>query len=1117
MTFQGTALLEATQPPIKVYKIDRTKVNNRIAIDYIRHRVRLVMAENAIIADLLRLLDKAILDIRRDLATTKNIAFAEAINIANRSGFGVTTLRTKVVELKEASPDPILPAVAKTAAEQITRRINSKLQGPVAQLHSVLRQSLVKVADAEQQVFSTLINKQIPKSVRDSLGGIAVGRDLPFTQLQQLVDEPLGGEQYATRLQATYGRSLQRVRASLFQGLVNGEDNKTISRRVEGVISSNLRRNAATLARTEVHRVANSVQAEMYAVNDDIIDQLQFVATLDDRTCIFCGNLDGQTYDIGEEPQIPGDTHPNCRCLLDPRTPIYTSKGWIRVRDIKVGDLVLTHKGRFKSVIVVHEPVPFEGVAIKISLKIDNTVRSILVTPDHPFYANDRWVRADCVSVGMMIGIATKPCIGCGEYKPLVTNCIATKNRYCSIKCAARVFTAKDSYKANMSALMTKRWTNSRYKRRMIVKMNAPETKALRSAISRKMWREPEFRRKRKLWENRTVKYRSALTVAQWKDPVVRAKMSEAISKGNIMSFQNGNRDRYKTTEKARAALVRKYGSLSKMFSARVRHKGMRSLRRQTWIEKRMGWLLTELGMPCAYNMPIKSGVKKSNRQPEYIYPDFTVLGTKILIECDGSYWHKNANKDDARQKFLEREGYTVLRFSDRDIKYNLVDCGLEVLRVLANHKHEYSVMQVPVHSVKHVRVGVRDELGRIVRAPKKRYNFSVKDDESFVAKGFVVHNCVMVPVLKSWRALGIDADDVPDTVRASMDGTVPARMTFEDFFDDQDEEFKKAVLGPSRYELYKQGDLEFSQFSTSTRIRPIKNLIRMAGGVDELDMTNIKTVIRRAAPALPVGGIGYGGDITLPGQLALPAVPEATVPGLKQSFVPGTEHPLVGLKASSGAQVESAFSDIIVQRVYEFGKSDSARKFTAEFKDSVSWMFGKDKAAIAKEALGMLGNNSVGVANWSGKIALHPTYIDALRPLFNEKELNAWLAKNIRVPVPPSIGLRGKRLMYLSHGGNPAAPKALQVLTHETTHFVSRVVGENKIYQKTAYRVLQEALTDSISISEYKETARRLFGFSSAEAQAIPNVTSYYRGWVNSLQSLTDAMPKNVRNENKW
>src|SRR3989338_1590060 len=125
MTFQGTALLEATQPPIKVYKIDRTKVNNRIAIDYIRHRVRLVMAENAIIADLLRLLDKAILDIRRDLATTKNIAFAEAINIANRSGFGVTTLRTKVVELKEASPDPILPAVAKTAAEQITRRIKS--------------------------------------------------------------------------------------------------------------------------------------------------------------------------------------------------------------------------------------------------------------------------------------------------------------------------------------------------------------------------------------------------------------------------------------------------------------------------------------------------------------------------------------------------------------------------------------------------------------------------------------------------------------------------------------------------------------------------------------------------------------------------------------------------------------------------------------------------------------------------------------------------------------------------------------------------------------------------------------------------------------------------------
>jgi hypothetical protein len=34
--------------------------------------------------------------------------------------------------------------------------------------------------------------------------------------------------------------------------------------------------------------------------------------------------------------------------------------------------------------------------------------------------------------------------------------------------------------------------------------------------------------------------------------------------------------------------------------------------------------------------------------------------------------------------------------------------------------------------------------------------------------------------VLKTWRELGIDADEVPQTTRASMDGQVPAKQTFE-------------------------------------------------------------------------------------------------------------------------------------------------------------------------------------------------------------------------------------------------------------------------------------------------------------------------------------------------
>ena len=62
------------------------------------------------------------------------------------------------------------------------------------------------------------------------------------------------------------------------------------------------------------------------------------------------------------------------------------------------------------------------------------------------------------------------------------------------------------------------------------------------------------------------------------------------------------------------------------------------------------------------------------------------------------------------------------------------------------------------------------------------------------------------VPVLRSWRELGFDRDEIPATTRASLDGQVPADLTFEAWFQGRSEAFQKAYLGPARFELYQQG-----------------------------------------------------------------------------------------------------------------------------------------------------------------------------------------------------------------------------------------------------------------------------------------------------------------------
>lgn len=69
------------------------------------------------------------------------------------------------------------------------------------------------------------------------------------------------------------------------------------------------------------------------------------------------------------------------------------------------------------------------------------------------------------------------------------------------------------------------------------------------------------------------------------------------------------------------------------------------------------------------------------------------------------------------------------------------------------------------------------------------------------------------IPVTKSFRQLGIDIDDVPPAQRASMDGQVPADMTFGEWLEKQSAYRQDQVVGPVRGQLMRRGELPFDAF----------------------------------------------------------------------------------------------------------------------------------------------------------------------------------------------------------------------------------------------------------------------------------------------------------------
>ena len=82
------------------------------------------------------------------------------------------------------------------------------------------------------------------------------------------------------------------------------------------------------------------------------------------------------------------------------------------------------------------------------------------------------------------------------------------------------------------------------------------------------------------------------------------------------------------------------------------------------------------------------------------------------------------------------------------------------------------------------------------------------------------------VPILKSWKEMGIDAGEMSPGQRASWDGLVPGDTTYGEWLKTQDVGFQNDVLGPGRAKLFREG-MDVGSF-TGANLKPI-NLSQLA------------------------------------------------------------------------------------------------------------------------------------------------------------------------------------------------------------------------------------------------------------------------------------------------
>lgn len=160
----------------------------------------------------------------------------------------------------------------------------------------------------------------------------------------------------------------------------------------------------------------------------------------------------------------------NCvNCFISPKVSVYTSEGCKKITDVKVGDLVLTHKGRFRKVLSRIHDLPLEKrknkeLLVDIVLKDSNSKYNSnktfkqTVTARHSFLVNNKWVEAQCLSSGDKLKVLGSVCEVCGKiyFKP-IRKYDFTENT-CSQKCH-NVLSGSKSGKA-ISKSLFEQYTN---------------------------------------------------------------------------------------------------------------------------------------------------------------------------------------------------------------------------------------------------------------------------------------------------------------------------------------------------------------------------------------------------------------------------------------------------------------------------------------------------------------------------------------------------------------------------------------------------------------------------------------------------------------------------------
>jgi len=173
---------------------------------------------------------------------------------------------------------------------------------------------------SELKALANTSSKFHNNTLKESLGKIYRSKVYSGLKVNDLIINSAGT--YSQQIASISLSQQRRIKDIIKKGMMENLAVNQIAKNVGNSIdlpSAQLK----TLTRTAITETSTSISNATYKLNEDVIDGYQYVATLDARTSLICGRLDGKVFRLDDKRGIRPPQHFNCRSTTVPIVKSY--------------------------------------------------------------------------------------------------------------------------------------------------------------------------------------------------------------------------------------------------------------------------------------------------------------------------------------------------------------------------------------------------------------------------------------------------------------------------------------------------------------------------------------------------------------------------------------------------------------------------------------------------------------------------------------------------------------------------------------------------------------------------------------------------------------------------